>query len=358
MKSILVVDDNIASLRQINAQLSERYEVFLAKSGELALQISAGEKPDLILMDVEMPGMDGFETIRCLKNDPRLKQIPVIFLSGNYDTATEVKCLGSGAMDFIVKPANTDILRHRIDLHLEFSAYQLHLERMVKELEDNIGISFAELVECKDYNIAGHVMRTSGYAELLANELYKTEIFKGELESTSIDAMKRAVPFHDIGKIGVSDVILLKRDRLTREEYEEVKKHTLIGSRMLEHIYQRTPNQEYLKTAMIIAEGHHERYDGTGYPRGLKGDDIPLCCRIMSVANVYDACVTDRVYHSALSHEEACAAILSGRGAEFDPRVVDAFERIRNKFAQLHTAWHLSTTDQEWSIYHEANPGS
>jgi putative two-component system response regulator len=363
MKSILIVDDNIVSLKQISAQLAGQYEVSLAKSGELALQICANEKPDLILLDVEMPGMDGFETISRLKSDPQTKHIPVIFLTGNQGAATEIKCLESGAMDFITKPANTDILRHRIDLHLEFSAYQLHLENMVKELEDNIGTSFAELVECKDYNIAGHVMRTGGYAELLSRELCEAGIFSGAIQAADAAMIKRAAPFHDIGKIGISDLILLKHGPLTEEEYAEVKKHTLIGGRMLGTIYKRTPDQQYLKMAMIIAEGHHERYDGTGYPHGLKGDSIPLCCRIMSVSNVYDACVTDRVYHKALSHEEACKVIIAGRGTEFDPRITDIFERIQDQFALLHTTSYLSPTpftkkDQGWSMYHETNPGS
>ncbi|GHV94475.1 response regulator [Spirochaetia bacterium] len=358
MKSILIVDDNLVSLKQISAQLAENYEVSLAKSGELALQICTYEKPDLILLDVEMPDMDGFQTISRLKSDSRLKQIPVIFLTGSQETATEIKCLEAGAMDFIAKPANTDILRHRIDLHLEYSDYQLHLENMVKELEDNIGISFAELVECKDYNTAGHLMRCGNYSGLLAEELFEEGIFRDELKATDSDMIKRAAPFHDIGKIGVSDIILLKRSALTEEEYREVQKHTFIGGQMMGLIYNRAPTQAYLKMAMVIAEGHHERYDGTGYPRGLKGNDIPLCCRIISVANVYDACVTDRVYRKSLSHEQACEVIFKGRGTEFDPQIVDVFSRIRDKFAALHTNSHFSVKDSEWSFYHESNSDS
>ncbi|MDR2434836.1 MAG: response regulator [Treponema sp.] len=358
MKSILIVDDNLVALKQISAQLAGEYEVSLAKSGELALQICADEKPDLILLDVEMPGMDGFETIGRLKNDPKLSYIPVIFLTGSHSDATQVKCLETGAMDFITKPANTDILRHRIRLHLEFSAYQLHLEHMVKELEDNIGISFAELVECKDYNIGGHVMRTGSYAECLTAELLEGGCFREELKVEDVDMIKRAAPFHDIGKIGVSDLLLLKRGSLTDEEYKKVQKHTLIGGRMMGLIYNRTPDQLYLKMAMMIAEGHHERYDGAGYPRGLKGEQIPLCCRIMSVANVYDACVTDRVYRKRLSHEAACRVISEGRGTEFDPRIVDTFNRIQDKFALLGANSHFSMDDAGWNLYHETNPGS
>jgi putative two-component system response regulator len=358
VKSILIVDDNMVSLKEISALLADSYEVSLAKSGELALQICAHEKPDLILLDVEMPGMDGFAAIARLKADSRLNQIPVIFLTGNDDTATEVQCLESGAMDFITKPVNGDILRHRIELHLQFSSYQLHLENMVKELEYNIGTSFAELVECKDYNIAGHLLRSGAYAELMATELLDAGIFGSSLAATDIGMLRRAAPFHDVGKIGISDLILLKRGALTPDEYEEVRRHTTIGSQLLEVIYRRTPNQHYLKMAIAIADGHHERYDGTGYPRGLKGDAIPLCCRIMAVANVYDACITDRVYRKGMSHEEACRVIHNGRGTEFDPRIIDVFDKVRDKFALLYATSHFTQKDQGWSFYHEANLGS
>jgi putative two-component system response regulator len=357
VKSILIVDDNLVSLKQVSAQLAQNYEVSLAKSGELALQICAREKPDLILLDVEMPGMDGFATITRLKEDPRLQQVPVIFLTGNRDTATEVRCLESGAVDFITKPAHVDILHRRIEMHLQFDAYQHHPDYMVKELEDNIGISFAELLECKDFNLINHVLNTSQYVKLLMEELLKESVFGDEITAENIGIMKRAAPFHDIGKIGISDILLFKKSALTDIEYQEVRKHAVIGARVLKAIYERAPDHDYLKTAITIAEGHHEHYDGTGYPHGLKGDAIPLNCRIMAVANVYNACVTDRVYRKKLSHEEACAVILAGRGTEFDPRVVDAFDKVRNKFAALRVSAKLSLTDREWSFYHETNIG-
>jgi putative two-component system response regulator len=287
-KQILVVDDNLASLKQMGAQLGSHYEVSLAKSGAMALQICRQERPGLILLDVEMPEMDGFQTIAKFKEDPALSQIPVIFLTGNRDTATEIKALESGAMDFIVKPANTDILFHRLELHLQFAAYQSSLENTVKELENSIVTSFAELVECKDDNAGTHVLRTGKYVEILGRKLLAERVFADELSEADLDMIIRAAPFHDVGKIGVSDTLLLKEGALTKEEYEEVKKHTLIGARFLDAIYRRTPEQHYLKFAKLIAESHHEKYDGTGYPRGLAGDNIPLCARIMTVANVYD----------------------------------------------------------------------
>jgi len=355
MKSILIVDDNLVSLKQISSQLAKNYDVSLAKSGELALQICARERPDLILLDVEMPDMDGFETIARLKADPQLKHIPVIFLTGNHDAATEVKCLESGAMDFITKPANIDILHHRIELHLQFATYQLHLESMVKELEDNIGISFAELLDSKDYDIADHLLRTSEYAELLMKELLAAGTFGNELTEDDVEQIKRAVPFHDIGKIGISDIILLKRTALTKEEYAEICKHTTIGANVLRTIYERTPTQRYLKIAMIIAEGHHERYNGSGYPKGLKGNDIPLSCRIVAVANVYDSCKANRIYRKGLSHEETCNIILSGRGTEFDPRIVDAFDKIKDTFISLQITSKLALMDKGWNITDATN---
>ncbi|MCL2138155.1 MAG: response regulator [Treponema sp.] len=358
MKSVLIVDDNLVSLKQMSVQLSHNYEISLAKSGELALQICAREKPDLILLDVEMPGMDGFATIKQLKENPDFQHIPVIFLTGNADAETEVKCLESGAMDFITKPANADILHHRIALHIQFSEFQLRLEQIVNELEDNIGISFAELLDCKDYNAAGHLLRSAEYAEILAKKLLEEGVFGDELTAENVDMLKRAAPFHDIGKIGISDIILLKREPLTKTEYEEICRHSALGGDVLRMIYKRTPNQEYLKTAITIAEGHHERYDGTGYPKGLKGDEIPLCCRIMSVVNVYDACVSNKVYRKGLPPEEAFAIIQEGRGTAFDPRIVDAFGKIYDNII-INTAEKKSEFNEwGWSLYHETNTGS
>jgi putative two-component system response regulator len=334
-KQILVVDDNIPSLKQIGAQLESHYEVSLAKSGALALQICKQERPDLILLDVEMPGMDGFQTLTRLKEDPDLKPVPVIFLTGNRDTAAEIRALESGAMDFIVKPAHKDILFHRLELHLQFAAYQSSLENTVKELQNSIVTSFAELIECKDDNAGTHVLRTGKYVEILGRELLKAGIFAEELSGENLDLMVRAAPFHDIGKIGVSDTLLLKEGTLTAEEYEDVKKHTLIGARFLQSVYERTPEERYLQFAKLIAESHHEKYDGSGYPHGLAADGIPLCARIMTVANVYDGCITDRVYRKALSHEEACRIVLEGRETWFDPRIVDVFEGVTDQFARL-----------------------
>jgi putative two-component system response regulator len=333
-KQILVVDDNIASLKQIGAQLGSHYEVSLAKSGALALQICRQERPDLILLDVEMPDMDGFETIAELKKIPAMEGVPIIFLTGSLDSETEVRALEAGAVDFITKPAERDILRHRMGLHLELRDYQTNLERIRTELQNGIVAAFADLVECKDGNTGPHVLRTGKNVELLGRELLRVSAFPGELTPENLELMVQAAPFHDLGKIGVSDVILQKPDRLSPSEYEEIKKHTVIGARILKNIYTRTNGQHYLKFAYMMAEGHHERYDGSGYPYGLKGGETPLCCRILAVANVYDACRTDRLYRPAMNHEQAMRTIVEGRGTEFDPIIIDVFKKITGIFEE------------------------
>jgi putative two-component system response regulator len=356
-KQILVVDDNLASLKQIGAQLTPGYEVSLAKSGALALQICAQERPDLILLDIEMPEMDGFETIKRLKEDPVLSPIPVIFLTGSHDSATEIRALQSGAMDFINKPANKDILLHRLDLHLQFAAYQTSLEHTVTELENSIVTSFAELVECKDDNAGAHALKTGAYVKLLGREMLAAGTFRGELTEADLDMIVRAAPFHDVGKVGISDIILLKPGPLTGEEFEEIKKHTLIGARFLETIYERTPEQHYLKVAKKIAEGHHERYDGSGYPHGIAGDAIPLCARMMAVVNVYSACLTDRAFRKAMEPQAAVELILKGKGTEFDPRIVDVFEAVRDKVSSLDLSQESLVKIQGRKLRNEENSG-
>jgi putative two-component system response regulator len=356
-KRILIVDDNIATLKQIGALLTPGYEVSLAKSGEMALQICRQERPDLILLDIEMPEMDGFETIRLIKADPALNPIPVIFLTGNRDAAAEIRALQSGAMDFITKPANKNILLHRLELHLQFAAYQRSLENTVTELENSIVTSFAELVECKDDNAGVYALKTSNYAKLLGRELLAAGTFRGELTEADLDMIVRAAPFYDVGKVGISDIILLKPGPLNPGEFEEMKKHTLIGAQFLDTIYARTPAQHYLKFAKQIAEGHHEHFDGSGYPHGRAGDSIPPCARIMAVVNVYLACIHDRSFRAAMNPEAAFRIILDGKGTLFDPRIVDVFAAARDKFTALDRAREPQVNIQGRELRHEENTG-
>ena len=339
MKRILVVDDNLAILKQISAYLADDYEVSLAKSGFLALQICAREKPDLILLDVEMSDMDGFDVISRLKKNPYLDRIPVIFLTANHDVKTEIQALESGARDFIPKPVERSILIHRIELHLRFISFQAHTEQTVMALSDSLATSFAEMIECRDENTGSHVVRTSNYVEILGNELIRQELFPDELNQLELRMIVRAAPLHDIGKIAISDRILLKAGQLDDVEFSIMKSHSDIGATILKRMYQRMPAQNYLRYASLIAGSHHERYDGKGYPNGLTGDNIPLSGRIMAVADVYDALMDNRVYRRGMGHIQASNIIFGNAGTHFDTRIVEAFKNTQDQiiaFAEAH----------------------
>jgi len=335
MKRILIVDDNIAILKQISVQLADTYEVLLAKSGALALQICSREKPDLILLDVEMPDMNGFEVIAQIKQHPDLDRIPVIFLTSNRSTDVEIQALESGARDFITKPVEKSVLLHRIEVHLRFAGFQAQAENTVTALSDSIAISFTEMIERRDENTGGHVIRTSKYMELLGTELMNRGLFPDELTPVELQRMVRAAPLHDIGKIAISDRILLKAGKLDDEEFTVMKRHAEIGAVILNRMYRRMPAQNYLRYAGLIAGSHHEHYDGKGYPRGLSGDAIPLCGRIMAVADVYDALISKRVYRDSMGHSYARTIILESAGTHFDPRVTEAFGKIQNKILDV-----------------------
>ncbi|MDR2092951.1 MAG: response regulator [Azoarcus sp.] len=331
--TILVVDDNLSSLEYIRRQLQDDYRVIMATSGAQALKVCSKMRPDLILLDIEMPDMGGFEVLERLGETAALATIPVIFLSANHDVETEIKGFECGAADFIAKPANKSILLHRIGHHLRFHRYQHMLEENVRDLEGGIVLGLAEIVEFRDASTGGHVGRSSRYVQILGETLRKqSRELSNALSETSLDMIVRAAPLHDIGKIGIRDQILLKPGPLGEGEFEIMKTHATLGGEILRRMYWRTPMQHYLKFAIQIAESHHERFDGTGYPKGLRGEGIPLCARIMAVADVYDAVTDNRCYHQGLSHVEARQIILDGAGTQFDPRLVDAFLKIETQF--------------------------
>jgi putative two-component system response regulator len=336
MKQILVVDDDLAILKQVSAYLSGEYEVSLANSGLLALQICMGEKPDLILLDIEMPGMNGFEVMSRFAQNPCLNRIPVIFFTITRDAASEEKALEMGARDFITKPVDKSILLYRIAQHLRLSSYRTQTETAVAALSDSIAGSFADLIECRDENSDGHVDRSSRLVDYLGRELIAMGLFKEELAPPELRLIVRAAPLHDIGKIAISDRVLLKAGRLDDEEFLIMKRHAAIGGEILERMYRRIPTAHYLYYASLIAATHHERWDGKGYPKGFTGDDIPLCGRIMAVVDVYDALMDNRVYRHGMGQAQAYDIIIGGKGTQFDARVVEAFENIKDELTGLY----------------------
>jgi putative two-component system response regulator len=282
-----------------------------------------------------MPDMDGFETMAMVKKNLALRHIPVIFLTSTHNTDIEAKALKNGAVDFITKPADTDILLHRIEVHLNLSAYNRQLEDMVRVLEDSIIASFSDMIEYRDGNTGGHVVRTAQFVTILAKELMRREQFRNELNDFTAGMMTRAAPLHDVGKIRISDLILLKPGMLNDDEFQIMKTHTILGAEMLRSIFSKVPSQPYHEMAVLIAECHHERWDGKGYPYKLKGEDIPLCARIMSIADVYDALVDVRIYKRPMSHADACRVIISEKNNMFDQRIVEAFEAAHERFAEI-----------------------
>lgn len=332
MKHILLVDDNLLNLKLAANLLKEYYSVSTAKSGVEALAFCKENALDLILLDVDMPEMDGFETIKRLKADPHTCKIPVIFLTAYSSSEIETRGFEYGAVDFIAKPFAKSSMLHRIATHLQLYTYQQHLEEVVEKLEDSMVMSLCKIIGYRDYETGEHVERTKKYVKLLAEELQRENQFSDILDEGYVVKLVKSASLHDIGKIGISDAILLKPEQLTPLECEKMKCHTIIGAEILEKIIEITPSRNYLNIAKEIAGSHHEWYDGSGYPYGLVGEDIPLSGRIMAVADVYDALISHRIYREAMSHEMACDIINMGSRKQFDPIIVDAFNNIKDEF--------------------------
>lgn len=338
-KHILIVDDNVTNLKIAEKTLKEYYKVTLLISGAQTLKFLNKNRPDLILLDINMPGMNGYETLKEIKKNEELVDIPVIFLTANIDSESEVSGIELGAVDFIKKPFIPQSMLSRIKLHLEVRGYRQELEEIVKEktemverLQDVIIVSLAELVEFRDENTGGHVKRTAIYAKEIIEGLIERGIYSDILtEEYAFDTI-RSAPLHDIGKIGINDATLLKNGSLDRDEFEFMKQHTNLGGQALQKMIDETSGESFLYIAKDMAKYHHEKWDGTGYPEGLKGDEIPLCARVMAIADVYDALTTRRPYKKAFSHEEAVKIIMEGRGTNFDPILIDVFEELTDKF--------------------------
>jgi len=334
-ETIIMVDDDITSLTVARNNLADKYNLFTAPSGEKLFMLLEKLSPALILLDIEMPDMNGFDVIARLKQNPFLDRIPVIFLTASHDAEIEIRALKSGARDFITKPVEKSILHHRIELHLRFASYQAQTEQNVTILSDSLATSFAEMIECRDENTGGHVVRTSKYIEILGRNLINRDIFPDELNHTELQLMARAAPLHDIGKIAISDSILLKEGKLNDEEFTIMKRHAHIGEVVVDKMYQRMPAQRYLHYGCLIAGSHHERYDGRGYPRGLAGEDIPLCGRMMAVVDVYDALTENRIYRKGMGSAQASKIIMENRGTQFDPVVVDTFNDVQDQIIEI-----------------------
>ncbi len=340
--SVLVVDDAPMNLDVLSHSLSDSFEVITADNGEAALDLAAENLPDIIVLDIRMPGMDGYEVCRQLKRSPITRGIPVIFLTAMLEEADEAYGLALGAVDYITKPVSPALVKARVKNHIELKRRSDRLAELVDERTRELARtheatieSLGILAECREPEGSGHIRRTRLYLSRLGQRLVEKGQYTPPLDENLIVQYCKSAPLHDLGKVGVPDVILRKEGPLTREEFEVMKTHTTIGQTSIAAAERRLGSDSFLRFARDIALSHHERWDGTGYPQGLAGEGIPLCARLMAVADVYDALVSRRVYKSPYPHSKAVAILEENRGTAFDPIMIDAFLDVREDFRDI-----------------------
>jgi len=350
VSSVLVVDDTASNIDILGEVLSD-YKVIIAMTGEDALKKAASKnKPDIILLDVMMPEMDGYEVCRKLKDMPETRDIPVIFITSKSDPQDETFGLTLGAVDYITKPISPTVVKARVKTHLSLKLAKealrdqnCQLEEMVRERTHELEItknatiqSLASLAETRDNETGNHIRRTQNYVKVMAEKLAEHPLYRKQLDAKYIDLFYKSAPLHDIGKVGVPDRILLKPGKLTDEEMDIMKQHTVCGYEALLVTEEDFGNNSFLQIARDIALSHHEKWDGSGYPNGLKENQIPLSGRLMAFADIYDALISKRVYKPAYTHAEAVRIITEGDGRtrpeHFDPLLLEVFKDITETF--------------------------
>jgi len=350
MYKIMIIDDNITNLSIAKGALESNYAILPATSGEQALKLleRMRDLPDLILLDIDMPGLNGFSVISKLKTDNKVKDIPVIFLTAQDDSSSELEGLSLGAVDYIKKPFSIPLLKKRLELHLQIieqnkslEKYNTNLEAMVAkktktvlELQYAIISTVSDLIGKRDGYTGEHVIRTQRYIDILTHEMIRRG-YGENLTEQDVDIIALTSQLHDIGKIAMPDKVLQKNNKLEVDEFEFMKMHTTIGAEAIEKAMRLTEENDFLKYALQMAKGHHEKWDGTGYPEGISGKKIPLVARIMAVADVYDALTSKRQYKEPIPHEDAVKIIINGSGINFDPIVIKVFTEIHNRFKNL-----------------------
>ena len=351
--TILVVDDNPENLTVLCELLADQYRVRAANSGVRALQLARQQPlPDLVLLDVMMPGMNGYEVLEQLRQSPLTRDIPVIFTTALSSIEDEQHGLALGAVDYVTKPLRPAIVLARVRTHLELGHAREKLQRHNTELEaevhermqENLLIqevsirALARLAETRDLETGNHLLRTQAYVRTLGQQLKDHPRFRAELDDHTIALMARSAPLHDIGKVGVPDRILLKPGKLTPDEWTVMQTHARMGAEAIARAESDAEQPvQFLAYAKQIAAHHHERWDGTGYPDHLAGEVIPVAARLMALADVFDALISRRVYKPPMSFEQARTIIVGDRGTHFDPAVADAFMACFDEFCAIAT---------------------
>ncbi len=357
--TILILDDVDTNIDVLSEALGDFFDINIAMDGERALKIISEDRPDLILLDIMMPGIDGYEVCKRLKADPETHNIPVIFITALGEEQEEAKGLALGAVDYIAKPFNPELVKARVQNHLLLKRHQDQLEILVKERTHQLELTkevtikcLASIVEYRDHDTGGHIRRTQNYIKIVAQYLKDHPKFKTFLSSENIDLLCKSAPLHDIGKVGVPDHILLKPGSLTDEEFVVMKKHAQFGHDAIAAAENEIGEEvSFLKFAKEIAYTHHEKWDGTGYPQALKGDNIPISGRLMAIADVYDALISRRVYKDPISHRRAVKVIENKKGTHLDPEMVDAFLILEESFRQI--AFKYADSEEERGLLEE-----
>jgi len=355
---ILIVDD-METNRELLFNMMKKlgYETMLAENGLSALSIINKVLPDIILLDIMMPEMDGFQVLEHLKGNNKFCHIPVIVISAIDDVESIVRCIERGADDYLIKPFNATMLQARLSASLEkkrlydqeetyqrqIEEYNLHLEERVREEVKKVSntqiaviFAMAKLAESRDLETGEHLERIREYCKIIAEQLSQLPKYKSLIDKTFIENIYASSPLHDIGKVGVPDKILLKPNKLTEEEWLVMKTHTTIGAGTLRAVYKEYPDNEFIRMGIDIALSHHEKWDGSGYPKGLRVEKIPVAGRIVALADVYDALRSNRCYHKAISHEEAKLIINKEREKHFQPEIVDIFLSKDKQFFSIY----------------------
>ena len=367
--TILVVDDTPDNLALLQLLLRDLYKVKGANNGERGLKIAASDHPpDLILLDIMMPGIDGYEVCRRLKADPATRDIPVIFLTAKAEVEDEQRGFELGAVDYITKPISPPIVLARVKTHLMLKATadflrdkNVFLEqevarrtREIMAIQDVTILALTSLAETRDNETGNHIRRTQNYVRALARKLSTHPRFAAFLTLQNIELLYKSAPLHDIGKVGIPDRILLKPGKLTPEEFEIMKTHTTLGRDAIAHAEQQLGvDVSFLTFAKEIAYCHQEKWDGTGYPQGLRGDAIPISARLMAVADVYDALISRRVYKEPMTHAQALDIIRQTAGRHFDPDVVAAFLEVHETFHAIAVAYADTDSDLQKKVAYE-----
>jgi putative two-component system response regulator len=349
--TVLLIDDSSSNLALLSALLKEHYRVLVANSGSKGISIAGSQQPDIILLDVVMPDLDGYEVCAYLKHSPSTRNIPVLFLTSRSDVQDEKRGFELGAVDYIVRPVSAPILLARLhtQLHLLGIDHQLRTNNEYLELEVNKRtaeikaiqemtiLALASLAETRDTETGNHLIRTQLYVKALAQQLRSHPRYSECLTQENIDYIYRLAPLHDIGKVGIPDRILLKPGKYVADEFEVMKSHPTLGRDAIAKAQAIIPgaHTDFFTIAMEIIYSHHEKWDGSGYPLGLQGEQIPIPARLMALADVYDALISRRVYKEGMPHEQAYALICEGRDKHFDPAVVDAFIAIEQQFIDI-----------------------